>query len=106
MAELKTDMHSLRLLLAATKTNHWNSSKSRDDFGPPETTDCHLRQKHLIYDMPFLDNKEYFRHAFGLYLGEHNAKWIVAIKDLLLFQPVGWLEYDTLEQLKQEWELD
>ncbi len=43
---------------------------------------------------------------FGIYLGEHAGAWYVAVKDFLTFKPKKLLAYDTLDDLKKEWELD
>jgi hypothetical protein len=81
------------------------AAKSRDDFGGPHSTNQNLRRR----DRP--DPNRDTRTAdenndYGLYWGKHNGKYVVAVKDLLSFRPKLLLRYDSLEELKKEWELD
>lgn len=69
------------------------------DFGDQYT--CRLCVKQ--HDTSITD--AYDPTHWGFYLGRHGDKFVVAIKDLLA-SIVGFVEYDSLDQLKEIWRLD
>ena len=96
-------VQAIRILL--TKADLVMSDEKRRpsgpfDFGDNETIGLHMKRsgKSLL---------ELGEFDFGLYLGEHEGKWAVGIKDMKTKLPlVGAELFDSLEQLKEEWQLD
>jgi|WetSurSiteA1Bulk_404760.scaffolds.fasta_scaffold102747_1 hypothetical protein len=78
------------------------SPKSRNDFGDDETVGMHVR-KIGEFDQKDLDPDA---HVWGRYLGGYNGKWYVGTYPTSEFCPKALTEYDSLEKLKQVWELD
>lgn len=73
----------------------------------PEMVLCHVRRREPfigrrndIDAMPYVD----FHKDFGLYLGDTDGKWYVALKDFFTLGEL--LEYNTFEELKAIWEVD
>ena len=96
---LNTDLTALRELLLDTPFNSGVPPTGPDDFGSPGS--CRLNLKRRGVDFSELED-----HGFGIYLGQHPTGWVVAIKDLMTWQPVGFLTYESLAELKQDWTLD
>ncbi len=74
--------------------------RDRSDFGCPGDVDLNLRRtgRRKIAD--------YGTEDFGIYLGGHEGRSVVAIKDFLNWQPTTCEILDDLAELKQAWELD
>lgn len=74
--------------------------RDRSDFGGPGDVGLNLRRtgRHDIADYGMSD--------FGIYLGQHDSKFVVAIKDFFSWQPTTCELFDDLAELKQAWELD
>lgn len=68
-----------------------------DDFGDPQTVGLHLKRQgySIEHDHP---------EPFGRYLGQHSDGYVVAVSNVFDF--VGAEVYNTLDELKQEWQLD
>jgi hypothetical protein len=75
-------------------------TQTRSDFGDTNTVGLHLRMMGK-YNTPDLEER-----VFGIYLGEIDGVFAVGAMATLDFEPTELLEYPTLEQLKQVWELD
>jgi hypothetical protein len=88
----------LNARLFRTKRN----PESRNDFGDDSTVGLHLRK------MGFFDRKDLDpeAHVWGRYLGEYDSKWYVGTYSTFEFYPKALAEYNSLEKLKQVWELD
>ena len=70
------------------------------DFGDEQTVGLHMKRvgKNIL---------ELGEFDFGLYLGEVDGQWVVGIKDMMTTLPlVGAELFESLEDLKQEWQLD
>ena len=79
----------------------WGNKKiSKDvyDFGDNDTVGKHLKRSDI----------DYFTkpNGFGVFLGQHTIGWVVGIKNLMGSQLVSGLVYDSLDTLKQQWQLD
>lgn len=75
--------------------------RSREDFGGPDSLRLHVRRRDIDhFKMDWVDG------GYGLYLGRHGDKWVVGIKNLLATTLIGYVAYDSLDELKQNWELD
>lgn len=81
---------------------------STSDFGDKATIGMHL--KRIGYSLETAKDG-----TFGLYLGMHEEmhngvhekQWIVALKCLNIFDGLcGYESYDSLDDLKSEWQLD
>lgn len=73
--------------------------QSASDFGDVETVGlCLKRRGYTIAD----DAPE----PFGRYLGQHGDEFVVGIVPVTGFDIVGIEVYTTLDELKQEWQLD
>ncbi len=71
--------------------------KNRQDFGDEASVGVHLRREGL---------KDYKDHDFGIYLGEHFKCFYVGTMLILKFQPTRLEVFDTLSELKEQWEVD
>lgn len=68
------------------------------DFGDSGTLGMHLKRSNIKF-------QEFDNEDFGIFLGEHDEKWVIGILDDKGYVVSG--EYfDSLEELKQAWELD
>lgn len=70
------------------------------DFGDEQTIGMHMKRvgKNVL---------ELGEFDFGLFLGEVDGSWAVGIKDMMTVLPlVGAELYESLEELKEEWQLD
>ena len=77
----------------------------RSDFGGPDSYRLKVRRIGKNYDDPASIGPD--EPCFGLYLGPHDGKWIVALQTARSFTAVvGLAAYPSLSQLKQQWELD
>jgi hypothetical protein len=75
-------------------------SKDQFDFGDDRTVGKCLKRRYLsFYD--YQENLD-----FGRFLGKHQDKWVVGIVNEDSSQLVGGEVFDSLEDLKQAWELD
>jgi hypothetical protein len=74
--------------------------RDRSDFGGPGDVGLNLRRtgRRSIAD--------YGMDDFSTYLGEHDGKLVVAIKDFWTWQPTTCEIFDDLAELRQTWELD
>jgi len=94
---------------ATTAYNYWLDSpiwghkrptKNASDFGDAQTVGLHLKRSCLTFHQ--LD----ITLDFGLFLGEHDGKWIVGIKNEDASKLIGGEVFDSLSELRQAWELD
>lgn len=69
------------------------------DFGTDGKAGGHLKRRYVPFN-EVDDNSD-----FGIYLGEHENKWIVGIINLD-FKFIGGESFDSLGELKDVWELD
>jgi hypothetical protein len=77
----------------------------RSDFGGPDSYRLKVRRIGKNYDAPASIGAD--EPCFGLYLGPHDGKWIVALQTARsLTIVVGLAAYPSLNELKQHWELD
>jgi hypothetical protein len=70
-----------------------------DDFGDPASIGLMLKRRGKA--IPQLGE-----YDFGIYAGHQGGKWIVIVKDLWTWAPVGYAEYESLDWLKRDWVLD
>lgn len=74
------------------------------DFGDDKTLCLHMKRVgySISEDRP---------GCFGMFAGkratpEGEIKFVVVIKDLMTFKPIGYEAFDSLQEMKQEWQLD
>lgn len=73
--------------------------RTADDFGDVATIGLHLKKRTPQTGIP----DDYF----GRYLGQlNNGKWGVGIKDLMTWEITSIVEYEDLDELKRNWQLD
>ncbi len=77
------------------------SSLNRDDFGGPSSYGVNLRRK----DADHNPTADWIDGTYGIHLGLHGDKWIVAVKSIG-YKLLGLVAFDSLSELKQLWELD
>ncbi len=78
--------------------------RTKNDFGDIDTVGLCLKKSGVSADGFIHAGPD--EHIFGRYLGEYQDKWYVGTYTWMDWTPTGLAEYDTLEQLKSEWELD
>lgn len=76
--------------------------ESRLDFGDDKSLCLHLRRVGFSLGE---DDDAYEYTPFGMYGGQQDGKFTVILKGIF-FDLVGITTYDTLEDLKRDWELD
>lgn len=73
---------------------------NNNDFGDLKTLMMHLKRRNI----KFLELRD---GDFGIFLGEHKGKWIVGIlAEGFSKRLISGESFDSLEELKQTWELD
>lgn len=72
----------------------------RSDFGDPATVGLELRRIGKWEDAGWEDR------AWGRFLGRIDGRWVVGTMMTKEFTPSAVEEYDSLEALKEVWELD
>lgn len=78
------------------------SPANRGDFGDRETVGLHVRRVGVSMSSP-----DFVPHdSFGIFLGEHEDGWVVAIKKFDYSGFSGCEVYPSLESLRRRWELD
>lgn len=76
------------------------SPNGAQDFGDAETVGLHLKRRYLKF-MEFQESLD-----FAAFLGEHDGRWIVGILDGSCSRLISGESFDSLEDLKEAWELD
>jgi len=74
----------------------------RSDFGDADS--CWLKVRRIGRDYPFGDDVK--DGDFGLYLGQHEGEYVVALQSILPGDIIGCEHFDSLAQLRASWELD
>ena len=92
----KSQQEAYQYWLDSPILNKKRSPTGPFDFGDEQTIGLHL--KRVNYK---IDNKE----DFGLYLGQHDDTYVVAIKSWD-YQIIGAECFNSLDNLKAEWQLD
>jgi hypothetical protein len=98
---MKTKQEIFQAFLDAKIIGTKRRPVSRDDFGDDATIGLCVRKRKGLYQT--LDMEAY---VFGKYLGEVKGKWIIAAMRTLDLIPTDLIEYDSLIQLQNDWELD
>lgn len=75
-------------------------SHTPQDFGDDATVGKCLK----VIGKTLLD--EYKDYDFGMYLGKQNGKYHVGMCEMMSFTPSKLESFDSLESLKEKWELD
>lgn len=95
---VRKDLNALQAYWLNTPlSNDRRVPESADDFGDARTVGLHLKRRgySIEHDHP---------EPFGRYLGKHEDGYVVAVSGVL--DMVGAAVYNTLEELKQDWQLD
>jgi len=76
--------------------------KSSDDWGNPASAGLCLKRRgiDLFADTPEAES------GFAIYLGVHDGRHVVAIKDLFYRGLTGGEVFDDLAEMKRRWMLD
>jgi len=93
---------ALAYVLGTPKTGRLKHRENRSDFGG---ADSHLlKLRRIGRDYPF--GNDVRDGDFGIYLGVHDAAYLVAIQAVLPPAIIGYEQFATLADLKANWELD
>jgi hypothetical protein len=69
-----------------------------DDWGDPATVKLQLKHHGANFHSPW--------DHFGTYYGKHKIGYVVAIKGVASMEPVSGEVFDTIDEMKQRWQLD
>lgn len=75
---------------------------NRDDFGGPDDYGLCLRRKGVNYSEPVPIDAD----CFGVFQGHSHEGAVVGVQDLMSWEVTRYQVYDSLAELKTEWELD
>lgn len=73
--------------------------KSRDDFGGINSVGLKVRRTGKQFT-------QYADHDFGTYLGLYKEQFHIGTCEIVSFHPTKLESFNSLEELKKEWELD
>lgn len=69
-----------------------------DDWGDRATVKLQLKRQGADFSSPW--------NHFGTYYGKHSIGYVVAIKGIASMEPISGEAFDTIEEMKQLWQLD
>jgi hypothetical protein len=88
--------------VATPRTGRLKPRRDRSDFGGLDS--YWLKVRRIGRDYPCGDDVQ--DGDFGLYLGQHDGTYVVALQSILPGDAIGQEGFESLEALKRHWELD